>query len=236
MAPPLSMQCSFVEWADSKPPVAVLMGRTEAGESAALVVRGFLPYFYVVPAAFDWRALTDLCRASLVPALEDRLRGKRDDRHVHSSAVKLAAWSVERRTPVDEYRTEPANVVKLVFGSAEDAGKARSALTSPLRWMDRVLLAQLLGRPPKDAIDADAMALGWHMPVSEGITGAGHSLDGCAEKCTIDAGIYPEAWLSWPVATHKVERRTTATHEAHVTFSELEKMKLDKSDESAKAC
>ena len=128
-----AIQISHSIWVDAPQPGVVLIGCTDNGKSAALVVRPVHPFFYFVlseristPKAFATQFM-----GLLEAELKDRFR----------SGTPVVEWTLEQRTPADHYRIAPSTVLRVTFSSKAVADAARRLARTPDKWLDPVTAA-----------------------------------------------------------------------------------------------
>ena len=139
-------------------------------------------------------------------------------------AKPVSSLSVVQRTPTDNFRDKPADVIKLSFSTHNAAVACRRALQTP-NWMDARVLSMLIGRTEAAAKEALASGCleGWHVRTAEsGIEPGGRFM--------VEAGLHPECWLSWPQgpSATKGERLTSCSMEKHISWEALLRCRVER--------
>lgn len=123
------IQISHALWVDAPQPGVVLVGCTDTGKSAALVVRPVCPFFYFVLA--ERLGNPKQFATQLVGLLEAELKER-----FRSVKEPIVGWALEKRTPADHYRAEPSTVLRVTFPSKAVADGARRLAHTPAKWLD----------------------------------------------------------------------------------------------------
>lgn len=204
-------------------PSIVLVGCDAGGGSAALVVLGFEPYFFVcLPAMTEAsaRRVGDDVFASLNLELT---------RKSSKLGWRCAGVSIEHRTPADRYRPGGATpVLKLRFGESTTASRAARLLQAPLgdtagapAWLAPEMVAMLLGRDVASARAAAARLQErrrpegeWGIPTAEACVSPG-------DRLLADCGVPPESWVDWAGAKPGSSPKTTCAREGRIHWKQL---------------
>ena len=205
-------QVSSAEWLDTGSRMGcALIGCTEDGRSACVFVTACPLYFFLILN----KELSDAQRNSVYDELDEAISA----RIPRCRRPQLLAARPDWRTPADHYRPGPAPALRLEFATPRAAQEAKRLLGAPSTtagsgsWPRE--LERALGSIESPPLTADAR-----------VTPEARAL--------LDAGLSPEDWISLPAGGCRGGRVSRCALEAHVDFSKLGALRVEKAGAAPK--